>query len=65
MKLSEARAQAVVAQLALSGINTDRMQAKGYGKTMPVAPNTKPNGTDNPEGRQLNRRVELKIIENK
>jgi outer membrane protein OmpA-like peptidoglycan-associated protein len=65
LKLSEARAQAVVAQLALSGINTDRMQAKGYGKTMPVAPNTKPNGTDNPEGRQLNRRVELKITENK
>jgi outer membrane protein OmpA-like peptidoglycan-associated protein len=62
-KLSEERATAVVNRLAASGINADRMKAKGYGKTMPVAPNKKANGTDNPEGRQLNRRVELKITE--
>ena len=60
-KLSEERAQAVVTRLAENGINADRMQAKGYGKTMPAAPNKKINGSDNPEGRQLNRRVELKI----
>jgi hypothetical protein len=29
---------------------------------MPIAPNTLPNGKDNPEGRQLNRRTEFKII---
>jgi len=62
-KLSEARAQAVVASLTASGISADRMQAKGYGKSMPAAANKNADGTDNPEGRQLNRRVELKITQ--
>jgi len=62
-KLSEERAQAVVNRLTENGINMDRMKAKGYGKTKPAAANKKANGTDNPEGRQLNRRVELKITE--
>ncbi len=60
-KLSEERAQAVVNKLTANGIESNRMVAKGYGKTMPAAPNKKVNGKDNPEGRQLNRRVELKI----
>lgn len=60
-KLSEERAQAVVNSLTLKGISADRMEAKGYGETLPAAPNTKLNGKDNPEGRQLNRRVELRI----
>ncbi len=63
-KLSEERAQAIVTRLTENGINSNRMKAKGYGKTMPIAPNKKANGHDNPEGRQLNRRVELKITEN-
>jgi outer membrane protein OmpA-like peptidoglycan-associated protein len=29
---------------------------------MPVAPNSNPDGSDNPDGRQLNRRVEFKIL---
>ena len=62
-RLSEERAQAVVNKLAENGINVDRMKAKGYGKTMPAANNKKANGSDNPGGRQLNRRVELKITE--
>ncbi|MGP8215221.1 MAG: OmpA family protein [Bacteroidia bacterium] len=62
-KLSEARAQSVVNRLAESGINANRMKAKGYGKTLPAAPNKNSDGTDNPEGRQLNRRVEFKITE--
>ncbi|HTA81797.1 MAG TPA: OmpA family protein [Bacteroidia bacterium] len=62
-KLSEARAQAVVTSLTASGISADRMQAKGYGKSMPAAANKNADGTDNPEGRQLNRRVELKITQ--
>ncbi len=61
--LSEERAQAVVTRLTENGISADRMKAKGYGKTMPVAANQKTNGKDNPAGRQLNRRVELKITE--
>ncbi|MBA2611051.1 MAG: OmpA family protein [Bacteroidetes bacterium] len=63
LKLSEERAQAVVTRLIEKGITTEHMKAKGYGETQPVAPNTKPNGSDDPEGRQLNRRVELKITE--
>jgi outer membrane protein OmpA-like peptidoglycan-associated protein len=62
-KLSEERAQAVVTRLTENGISADHMKAKGYGKTMPVAPNKNANGSDDPEGRQLNRRVELKITE--
>ncbi|MDP1803121.1 MAG: OmpA family protein [Bacteroidota bacterium] len=63
MKLSDERAQAVVNRLTEKGIVSAYMKAKGYGETQPVAPNTKPNGTDDPEGRQLNRRVELTITE--
>ncbi len=62
-KLSEERAQAVVDRLIASGISADQMKAKGYGKTMPDVANKNADGTDSPEGRQLNRRVELKITE--
>jgi outer membrane protein OmpA-like peptidoglycan-associated protein len=61
--LSDARAQAVVGRLVENGISADRMKAKGYGKAAPAAANKNSNGTDNPEGRQLNRRVELKITQ--
>ena len=60
-KLSEERAKAVVDHLIRLGISTERMEAKGYGKTRPVAENINADGTDNPEGRQLNRRVEFEI----
>jgi outer membrane protein OmpA-like peptidoglycan-associated protein len=36
--------------------------AKGFGESMPVAENTNPDGTDNPDGRQLNRRTEFKVL---
>jgi outer membrane protein OmpA-like peptidoglycan-associated protein len=62
LKLSQARAQSVVDHLLQKGIPQDRLQAKGYGETNPIAPNTLPNGKDNPEGRQLNRRTEFRII---
>jgi hypothetical protein len=45
------------------GIAPDRIEAKGYGEERPIARNTNPDGTDNPEGRQKNRRTEFKIIE--
>jgi outer membrane protein OmpA-like peptidoglycan-associated protein len=32
---------------------------KGWGKRRPVAPNAKPDGSDDPQGRQKNRRVEV------
>jgi len=33
----------------------------GYGESRPIAPNTNPDGTDNPEGRARNRRTELDV----
>jgi outer membrane protein OmpA-like peptidoglycan-associated protein len=62
-KLSEERAQAVVNYLIAAGIDPNRMKAKGYGKKVPVSANKKADGSDNPAGRQLNRRVELTITE--
>jgi len=59
-RLSERRAESIRRWLAENGIST-RMNARGFGKTKPVAPNTKPNGADDPEGRQKNRRVEITV----
>ncbi len=55
-RLSQARAAAVMAYLASKGVAPDRMVAKGYGPSQPVAPNT------TVDGRALNRRVELRRI---
>jgi outer membrane protein OmpA-like peptidoglycan-associated protein len=63
LKLSQSRSQSVVAALVKKGINQTRLVAKGYGETMPVAPNTLANGKPDLKGMQLNRRVELKILE--
>lgn len=62
MKLSQGRAESVVNYLVSKGIEKNRLVAKGYGETKPIAPNKKPDGTDNPEGREMNRRTEFKII---
>ena len=56
------RARILQHLLIENGINAGNMTAKGYGKSMPAAANKKLNGKDNPEGRQLNRRTEFKII---
>lgn len=61
-RLSERRAQAVLNWLAENGVGSSRMQAIGYGGTRPIADNNNPNGSDNPEGRAMNRRVELKVV---
>jgi outer membrane protein OmpA-like peptidoglycan-associated protein len=62
-RLSEERAQGVVdALIAEHGIADDRIRAEGRGSTEPVADNTAPDGSDNPEGRQLNRRVEIIVL---
>ena len=54
MRLSQARADAVRAYLASKGVVPERMVAKGYGPSQPVAPNT------TATGRAQNRRVELR-----
>ena len=58
--LSEERARAVMTALQGDGV-TASMEASGYGETRPVAVNENPDGSDNPAGRQLNRRVEVFI----
>ena len=62
MTLSQNRAQSVVNYLIQKGISKDRLVAKGYGESKPIAPNSNPDGSDNPEGRQKNRRTEFRVI---
>ena len=62
IRLSQRRAESAVNYIIQAGISPDRMVAKGYGETMPIARNTNPDGTDNPEGRARNRRTEFKVI---
>ena len=58
--LSERRAQSVADWLvAHAGLNHAKLHTRGWGKTRPVAPNTRPDGSDDPEGRAKNRRVEI------
>ncbi|HRF39597.1 MAG TPA: OmpA family protein, partial [Saprospiraceae bacterium] len=52
-RLSELRAKAVCDYLILGGIAPERLRYKGFGETMPVAPN------DTEEGRRRNRRTEF------
>ena len=52
-KLSEQRAQAIVAKLVETGISADRLSAVGKGQTSPLADNS------TAEGRAKNRRVEF------
>ncbi len=56
--LSERRAGAVVNYLSGKGISKDRLQSKGWGKSRPIASND-----DEIGGREFNRRVEFKILE--
>lgn len=60
-KLSERRADAVKKWLVAKGAVAAQLSARGFGKTKPVAPNAKPDGSDDPDGRQKNRRVEIRI----
>lgn len=61
--LSQKRAESAVNYIVQHGIAPDRLVAKGYGESKPIARNTNPDGTDNPEGRAKNRRTEFKILE--
>ncbi len=56
--LSENRARSVMEYILAKGIATNRITSQGYGETKPVVPN------DTDENRQLNRRVEFKIMKN-
>lgn len=62
-ELSQRRAQSTVRYLISKGIASDRLVARGYGEEQPIARNTNRDGTDNPKGRDMNRRTEFKILE--
>lgn len=63
LKLSQKRAEAVVKYLVNRGIYAKRMIAVGFGETRPIAINENEDGSDNEEGRAMNRRIELQITE--
>lgn len=60
-KLSERRAAAIKDWLVAHGAVAGNLTARGWGRSKPVAANTRPDGSDDPEGRQKNRRVEIRI----
>jgi outer membrane protein OmpA-like peptidoglycan-associated protein len=62
-QLSEDRARAVVDALVAAGAAPAQLTAVGFGASDPIAPNRTAAGDDDPEGRQLNRRVEVVLRE--
>ena len=62
LNLSQKRAESVRKYLTKKGIKKTRITAVGYGEKKPIARNENSDGSDNEEGRALNRRIELKII---
>lgn len=57
--LSQNRSDAVMKAMIKRGIEANRLTAKGFGQHVPIATN------DTDAGRQLNRRVQFKILEKK
>jgi outer membrane protein OmpA-like peptidoglycan-associated protein len=57
LKLSQQRANGVMAQLVVLGISPDRLEAQGYGDQAPVAANT------TAEGRAKNRRISMSVTQ--
>ena len=56
MKLSQRRSDAVRKYLVQSGVSPDKIVARGYGETQPIADNT------SDEGRDTNRRIEFRVL---
>ena len=61
VKLSERRALSAHKYLIDKGINPNRIKNMWFGEIKPTVSNMNPDGSDNPDNRQLNRRVEIKI----
>jgi outer membrane protein OmpA-like peptidoglycan-associated protein len=60
--LSERRAQAVRDWLVKNGgASAAKITTKGWGKSKPIVPNARPDGSDDPDGRKKNRRVEITV----
>jgi outer membrane protein OmpA-like peptidoglycan-associated protein len=59
--LSKARANKMRDYLRKEGVKYSRMETHGYGESKPIADNQNSDGSDNPSGRQKNRRVEFTV----
>ncbi len=62
LELSKRRAEAVKDWLVKKkDVPESIITTRGFGETKPVAPDKNPDGSDNPQGRQQNRRVEITV----
>lgn len=61
-RLSINRANSTIRYLTGKGIDKNRFTLTGAGESIPIAINTRKDGSDCPQGRELNRRVELQVI---
>ncbi len=59
--LAQKRVDACIHYLQIRGIKLNQLQGKAMGKCCPIAPDTI-DGKDNPAGREINRRVECKVL---
>jgi len=59
---SRRRAEAVRAYLVAHGVSAKRIEVIALGERRPVAPNAHRDGSDDPTGRQRNRRVEVEVL---
>jgi outer membrane protein OmpA-like peptidoglycan-associated protein len=59
--LSQDRAEAVVDRLVELGVTADSLIPEGRGELEPIAPNVAADGSDDPDGRAMNRRVEIVV----
>ena len=62
VELSGRRATRVMEELLSGQVETGRLTMRAFGESSPRAPNTTPDGGDDPDGRALNRRVELLVL---
>jgi len=62
IKLSYRRAQFITNYIVTKGVSQRRIKGIGLGEKIHIAPNTKKDGSDYPEGRQMNRRTDIKLI---
>lgn len=61
IQLSQRRSESAFNYLASSGVSKDRLTMKWFGESQPAVSNKNPDGSDNEENRQLNRRCEFTI----